>query len=160
MEKNNEMEELLFSIYEKPTREIDNYIEYIKESILDGNTSNTLLESYVVTLPIHLYWLITECEKLGIQEDYAKLKKGEVYNQALKIATGKVDEKRATAEQESAEQALIHSAYSRAYKLMKGKVEMAQELLNSCKKILTLRVAEAELSNNRFNGRRNNDAIQ
>ena len=120
---------------------------------MSKNIATNQLEDYIITIPLYLYWLITETEELGIQEDFAKLKKNEVYNKALSIAQGKVDEKRALAEKESQAQAIIHMAYSRAYKLMKGKIEMAQELLNSCKKIQTLRIADSELSNNKYGGR-------
>ena len=153
MQKNKEIQELLFDIYEKPTRELDNYLEDIREQLLGKNITTSQLEDFIITIPLHLYWLITETEELGIQEDFAKLQKNEVYNKALSIAQGKVDEKRALAENESQTQAIIHMAYSRAYKLMKGKIEMAQELLNSCKKILTLRITDTELSNNKYSGR-------
>jgi hypothetical protein len=50
------------------------------------------------------------------------------------------------AELASQEEALISSAYTRAYKTMKAKVENAQELLQSCKKVLSRRIMEQELT--------------
>ena len=46
----------------------------------------------------------------------------------------------------SQQEAVISSAYTRAYKTMKAKIESAQELLGSAKKCLSHRMQEMELT--------------
>ena len=46
----------------------------------------------------------------------------------------------------SQQEYLVNVCYSRAYKIMKSKVENAQELLQSAKKVLSHRMQEMELT--------------
>ena len=61
--------------------------------------------------------------------------------------SGTVADKDSLAELASQEEFIVSAAYTRAYKIMKAKVENAQELLGSCKKVLSRRIAEMNLSN-------------
>ena len=60
--------------------------------------------------------------------------------------TGTVADKDSLAELASQEEFIVSAAYNRAYKIMKSKVENAQELLASVKKVLSRRIQEAELT--------------
>ncbi len=153
---NKELEDLVDSLTEPYTHDLDVYLQTVRKDLKELQQFSTEdIETIVLELPTMIYFLITCTEHLGIQEDFAKLKRGEVYNKALRVATGKVDEKRASAEDESQAQALIHLIFSRAYKIMKSKIEYAQDILNSFKKVLTLRISETDLSNNRYGGSNN-----
>ena len=59
---------------------------------------------------------------------------------------GTVADKNTLAELASQQEYLTNVCYSRAYKMMKAKVEAAQELLQSIKKVLSHRCAELELT--------------
>ena len=62
------------------------------------------------------------------------------------IEKGTVADKDSLAELNSQEEYIISSAYTRAYKIMKSKIENAQEVLQSCKKVLSRRMQEIELT--------------
>ena len=88
------------------------------------------------------------CEQLGIRDDIAKAVYKEMYHTARASQDkGTVADKDSLAELASQEQYIVSSAYTRAYKTLKAKVENAQELLSSCKKVLTRRMTEMSLSN-------------
>ena len=59
-------------------------------------------------------------------------------------SSGTVADKDSLAELASQEEYIVSAAYNRAYKIMKSKVDNAQELLSSCKKVLTRRISEFE----------------
>ena len=86
-------------------------------------------------------------EQLGIRDDIAKAVYKEMYHTARASQDkGTVADKDSLAELASQEQYIVSSAYSRAYKTLKSKVENAQELLGSVKKVLSRRMAEYELT--------------
>ncbi len=154
--QNNELEEIVENLVNPYCKELDDYIKNLDDALLEvDNLTTNDIESAILNLPSLIYLMIANTEKLGIQEDYAKLKRGEVYGKALKLAEGKVDEKRAIAEEQSQAESLTLTIFQRAYKIMKCKQEQANEILNSYKKVLTMRIAEAELSNNRYGGKNN-----
>ena len=55
-------------------------------------------------------------------------------------------DKDSLAELGSQQEYLTNVCYSRAYKIVKAKVASAQELLSSCKKVLSHRMQESELT--------------
>ena len=59
---------------------------------------------------------------------------------------GTIADKDSLAELASQEEYIVSASYTRAYKTVKAKVENAQELLSSCKKVLSRRMAEMELT--------------
>ena len=59
---------------------------------------------------------------------------------------GTVADKDALAELSAQQEQITNICYNRAYKILKAKVENAQELLGSCKKVLTRRMSEFELT--------------
>ena len=69
-------------------------------------------------------------------------------SEALAEATGTVAEKQAYAKSLIQTQTLTTIVYQRATKQIKAKTETALEILQSCKKVLSRRMAEAEMSKN------------
>ena len=87
------------------------------------------------------------CEYLGIRDDIAKAVYKEMYHTArANQSSGTVADKDSLAELASQEEYIVSAAYNRAYRCMKTKVENAQELLQSCKKVLSRRMQEYELT--------------
>ena len=104
-----------------------------------------------MNLATYIYFAGGMCENLGIRDDIAKAVYKEVYNSSRNsMSSGTVQDKNAQAELHSQEEALISASYTRAYKTVKSKVENAQELLGSVKKVLSHRMQEEELT--RLNG--------
>ena len=87
------------------------------------------------------------CEYLGIRDDISKTLYKELYHGTRNNLTkGTVADKDSIAELASQSEQLVNICCNRAYKILKVKIETAQELLSSCKKILTRRMNEYQLT--------------
>lgn len=128
--------------------DLDNYVRFISKCLKNGENppSDYELEDFCMNLSTYIYWANGMCEQLGIRDDVAKAVYKETYNNARDNTSGTVQDKNATAELASQQEQLISVCYTRAYKIVKAKVESAQELLSSCKKVLTRRMQEIELT--------------
>ena len=69
---------------------------------------------------------------------------------------GTIDDKKSQSELASQAETITHIIYSRAYAIVKEKMNAAYELLSSCKKVISRRMSEYELGgvdSGRFKGR-------
>ena len=129
--------------------DLDNYVLFIKNCLKDGENPPTdyELEDFCMNLSTYIYFARGRCEQLGIRDDIAKAVYRETYNNARDNTTGgTVQDKNTNAELQSQQEQLISVCYTRSYKIVKAKVESAQELLSSCKKVLSRRMSEQELT--------------
>lgn len=130
-------------------RDLDKYVGFIKECLKDGENppTNEELDDFCMNLSTYIYFAGGTCEYLGIRDDIAKAVYKEMYHTArASQSSGTVADKDSLAELASQEEFIVSAAYNRAYKIMKSKVENAQELLASVKKVLSRRIQEAELT--------------
>lgn len=130
-------------------KDLDAYVKFIAECLKDGNNPPTTseLEDFCMNLATYIYFACGLCEQLGIRDDISKAVWREMYNTARDNTTGgTVADKNSQAELLSQQEQLTNICYSRAYKTMKAKVDAAQELLASCKKVLSHRMQEIELT--------------
>lgn len=130
-------------------RDLDKYVGFIKECLKDGENppTNEELDDFCMNLSTYIYFAGGTCEYLGIRDDIAKAVYKEMYHTARASQDkGTVADKDSLAELASQEEFIVSAAYNRAYKIMKSKVENAQELLASVKKVLSRRIQEAELT--------------
>jgi len=144
-----EIDEIVESIIEPYCNSLDNYVKFIKDCLNDGENPPTdaELDDFCMNLSTYIYFAGGLCERLGIRDDIAKAVYKEAYHSnRSNIDKGTVADKDSIAALRSQEEYLISSAYTRAYKTMKSKVENAQELLQSCKKVLSRRMQEQELT--------------
>lgn len=128
-------------------RDLDKYVRFIKDCLKDGENppTNEELDDFCMNLSTYIYFAGGTCEYLGIRDDIAKAVYKEMYHTArASQGTGTVADKDSLAELASQEEYIVSAAYNRAYKIMKSKVDNAQELLSSCKKVLTRRISEFE----------------
>lgn len=127
---------------------LDKYVRFIQSTLADGQTqpTNDELDDFVLNLGTLIYFVSVQTELLGIRDDISKAVYKEVYNTERNNASGTVADKNTIAELKAQEEQIINMCYNRAYKIMKAKVESAQELLSSCKKVLTRRMTEYELT--------------
>lgn len=149
------LDKIVHDIIKEYCLDLDKYITFISDCLHDGENPPTTqeLEDFCMNLSTYIYFASGMTEALGIRDDIAKAIYKEMYNtQRDSIDKGTIADKNSLAELASQEEALISSAYTRAYKIMKAKVENAQELLGSCKKVLSHRITEEEMTN--FNGGR------
>ena len=150
-----QLDKIVNDIIQPYCKDLDTYVSFIRDCLHDGEVPPTTqeLEDFCMNLSTYIYFASGMTETLGIRDDIAKAIYKEMYNtQRDAIDKGTVADKNSLAELASQEEAIISAAYTRSYKIMKAKVENAQELLGSCKKVLSHRITEEEMTN--FNGGR------
>ena len=129
--------------------DLDRYVLFIKDCLKDGEHPPTdeELDDFCLNLSTLIYFAGGMCEYLGIKDDISKALYKEMYHESrAKLERGTVADKDSLAELASQKESLINVCYNRAFKLMKSKVENAQELLSSCKKVLSRRMQEYTLT--------------
>ena len=148
-EKSGIMDDIVNDIIQPYCRDLDNYVLFIKDCLKDGENPPTTdeLDDFCLNLSTYIYFAGGMTEQLGIRDDISKAVYKEMYHTARASQDkGTVADKDSLAELASQEQYIVSSAYSRAYKTLKSKVENAQELLSSVKKVLSRRIQEIELT--------------
>lgn len=137
-------------LVEQYCKPLDDYMNYIRECLVDPDTPPTdhQLDDFTLTLPVLLYFTGEAQESLGIREDVAKAIKQELYSEIYNQATGTIGDKTARAELATQSEMLTHIAYQRAYKKVRLRMEMGAEMLQSVKKVMSRRMQEMELSRN------------
>lgn len=131
-------------------RDLDKYVAFIKDCLKDGENPPTTqeLEDFCMNLSTYIYFASGMAEYLGIRDDIAKAVYKEMYNTSRNSLTkGTVQDKDSIATLHSQEEAIISAAYTRSYKIVKAKVDSAQELLSSAKKVLSHRMQAEQLTN-------------
>ena len=134
-------------IVSKYSNNLDKAMNCIRDVLSDSKTLTTEeLERFVLKLPTDLYFISDLSEHVGIREDISKMLYREAYNNARGDYSGTVADKNAFAEIEASREQIANICYARAYRILKGKSDMGLELLSSCKKVLTRRITEMELT--------------
>jgi len=130
-------------------KDLDKYVDFIRECLKDGTNPATdeELEDWCLNLSTYIYFAGGMCEQLGIRDDISRAVYKEMYHTArASQSKGTVQDKDSLAELASQQEQIINVCYSRAYKTMRSKIENAQELMSSCKKALSRRMQEMELT--------------
>ena len=130
-------------------KSLDEYVTFISECLKDGENPPTTdeLEDFCMNLSTRIYFAGGMCEQLGIRDDISKAVYKEMYHSSrASIEKGTIADKDSLAELSSQEEYIVNVCYTRAYKTLKSKVDNAQELLSSCKKCLSHRMQEMELT--------------
>ena len=143
------MDDIIQSIISPYCKDLDAYVKFISDCLKDGDNppTNSELEDFCINLSTYIYFAGGMCEQLGVRDDISKAVYKETYNTARSNQDkGTVADKDTTAELSSQQEQLVSICYTRAYKTLKSKVENAQELLSSCKKVLSHRMQEMELT--------------
>lgn len=129
--------------------DLDNYVAFVRDCLKDGDNpaSNQELEDFCMNLSTYIYYASGAVETLGIRDDISKALWKEIYHSTRNETTGgTVADKDSKAELASQQEQLTNICYNRAYRIMKAKVDSAQELLQSAKKVLSHRMQEMELT--------------
>ena len=130
-------------------KDLDTYVSFIKDCLKDGENPPTTdeLDDFCLNLSTYIYFAGGMCEQLGIRDDVAKAVYKEIYHTARASQDkGTVADKDSLAELASQQEYIVSASYTRAYKTLKSKIDNAQELLSSCKKVLSRRMVEYELT--------------
>ena len=145
----DKISEIVNDIIQPYCAELDNYVDFIKSILTDGENPPTAqeLDAFCMNLSVYIYYAGGMQERLGIKDDIARALYKEMYHSCRdSIEKGTVSDKDSLAELASQQEALVSVCYKRAYSIMKAKVAAAQEILASCKKIISRRMAEMELT--------------
>lgn len=149
-DNSKQMDEIVNDIILPYVEELDKYVSHIDERLCqkDNPPNDAELENFCLNLSTLIYFAGGMCEQLGLRSSIASAVYKEMYNTSRdNIATGTVADKNALAELQAQQEQLVDIAYKSAYKIVKSKVDNAQELLSSCKKAISRRMQEQQLTN-------------
>ena len=126
------------------------------DCIQNGDATLSILERYYLELSNMVYFMQEKLEQLGVYADMSESASKEVYSKSylnqsgIKDASGKskstVAELQAQASLDAQYESVVASIYERAYKIVKGKVSSAQDLMNCLRKLITSRDTEMQMN--------------
>lgn len=142
------IEDIAFNISKEFTQELDKVMGTCKSIFQSKDKiTNQEIEDLLAQLPSILYFANEGQEAVGIKQDIAEMTRKTNYNIAREKANGTVADKNTTAEGQVINEAINEIIYQRAYKLIRAKIEMAQEMVNSLKRIFDARMMEYQIGN-------------
>lgn len=144
-----QLQSIVVSIIEPYVKDLDAYVDFVKTLVTDKDNPPTAqeLDDFCMNLSVYIYYASGMQEQLGIKDDIARALYKEMYNSSRDSLTGgTVADKDSIAELRSQQEMITSMLYKRAYSQVKAKVAAAQELLSSCKKIISRRMSENELT--------------
>lgn len=147
LENSKIIEDIVYKVTKEYTKGLDEIMTTCK-IIFNSNdkVTNEELEDLLTQLPCALYFVNEGQEFIGLKEDIAKITKTTNYNIARAKAVGTVADKNTTAELAVMNEEVNRIIYQRAYKMVKSKVEMGQEMINSLKRVFDARMNDLDLS--------------
>jgi len=149
---------------------VNKYVGYLdelmrninKDIIMDNKTDDATLQKYFLDLTNTLYFISSQSEFLGLYDDISKSNAKLTYNKAFNDnqinalgVNGKakptIAENQIYAENESLNETLVNYIYSRSFKIVKVKVDAAEEMIKTLSKVISARAAEKDYSNKYIN---------
>lgn len=139
----------------KYTEHLDKLMQNLyKRVIVSNSVDDVELETDLLELTSLIYFMGDKLESLGVYADMSSAAAKEVYNKAYLSAQDVTDGKKkptvaeltATAEQESQYESVVGDIYTRAYKMVKFKIEQANKMVDVLRKIITRRMQEQSLA--------------
>ena len=144
-----QIQSIVDEIIKPYTEDLDNYIDFVKSILKDGENPPTAqeLDDFCMNISVYIYYASGMQEQLGIKDDIAKALYKEMYHSARdSLTSGTVADKDSLAELASQHEYLTSMIYKRSYSIVKAKVAAAQEILSSVKKIISRRMSEIEIT--------------
>lgn len=141
------IEDIVYDIVKNFTGDLDKVMNTCKSIFTSGDKPSLQeLEDLLGQLPSYLYFANEKQEIIGIKQDIAEMTRKSNYNLFRMKATGTVADKNSTAESAVLNEMVNEIIYQRAYKMIKAKIEMAQEMINSIKRIFDARMMDSQIS--------------
>ena len=144
-----ELDKTIQDIIDRYSGELDDYVNFVRGILRNDEQPPTdaELDDFVLNLSTMIYFTSVGAEQMGIRDDMSHSVYKEAYNTARNMqTTGTVADKNTQAELDARAERVVNIIYNKSYKILKAKVEAAQELLSSCKKVMSRRMSEQELS--------------
>ena len=143
-----QVDEIVKSIIGDKTVELDNYMNMVRNCFLNTNqVSDDDLHLISLRLGVYMYGLIEALEQLNVRKGISKEQASFSENDVLLTATGTVQEKKAKAENQTAEDRLLQLAYASAANILMKKIDGANTILGTVKSVLASRKQEKVLTN-------------
>lgn len=147
VENSKLIEDIVYDITRQYTKPLDDIMITCRAIFTsEDKITNEEIEDLLTQLPTALYFVNEGQEFVGLKEDVAKMVKMENYNIARAKAVGTVADKNSTAEGAVINEEINRIIYQRSYKMIKSKVEMGQEMINSLKRVFDARMNDLDLS--------------
>ena len=143
-----EIHKMVQAVVDKYCSDLDKLLEGIRQVLFsdkDNELTSAELDRIVLKLPLLIYFGGAGQEYVGLQEDVAKFARQLEFSKHFNNAAGTVADKTNYAETKVNEEEAVRVIYSRAYKIIRGKMEMALELLQSAKKVISRRMGEQNI---------------
>lgn len=143
------LEKTINEIIEVYSNELDEYLVFVRGILRNDEQPPTdeELDDFALNISTLIYFTSVGCEQMGIRDDLSRASYKEAYNVARSLLSGgTVADKNMQAEIDATAEHIVNIVYSKAYKILKAKVESAQEILASVKKVIGRRMNEAEIS--------------
>lgn len=149
-----ELDATINDIIERYSGELDEYMSFVMGILRNDEQPPTdaELDDFALRLSSLIYFTSVGAEQMGIRDDLSSSAYKEAYNVARSMQkSGTVADKNAQAELDAMTEKVVSIVYSKAYRILKAKVDSAQEVLSSVKKVMSRRMTEASLSNVQIN---------
>lgn len=148
-ENSTELDKTIADITERYSGELDDYMQFIMSILRNDEQPPTdaELDDFAMRLSTLIYFTSVGAEQMGIRDDLSHSAYKEAYNVARSVLkTGTVADKNTQAELDAMTERVVNIVYNKSYKILKAKVDSAQEVLSSVKKVMSRRMNEYELS--------------
>lgn len=136
------------TVVEEKTSELDYLMREIQTEIVNApEVIDSVVERYLLQLTNAVYFITTRCETFGFYDDItkanARLKYNELYakNQLDAATSGKKvtnADNQLYAETNSIDENVLNIIYARSVKIIKGKLESANEMIRTLSKLLSV----------------------
>ena len=148
-ENSTELDKTIADITDRYSGELDEYMRFVRGILRNDEKPPTdaELDDFALNLSTMIYFTSVGAEQMGIRDDISHSVYKEAYNMARAMQkSGTVADKNIQAEIDATAERVVNIVYSKSYKILKAKVESAQEVLSSVKKVMSRRMSEYELS--------------
>lgn len=143
-----QLEGIVNKIVAKYTGELDDYIDKIKDFLVNSEDelTDTDLNKILITLCTYSYFITSKQELLGIRADISEMVRQTKYSENYINSAGTIANRQMLSELAAKEEEVVSTVYNRAYKLLKNKADVITRYIDSVKKILSVRMSLMELT--------------
>lgn len=128
---------------------LDEAIKEIQELLSLDTPPIADLNYFIGYLPTVMYFVADRAEFVGIQMDSSSAIRREKYDELYALAAGKtIPDKEAETRKLVMNETVVEAAYKRAYRKVQSKLEQADKVLASLKRIQQWQLAELETTRN------------
>lgn len=148
------LKDMITQIIDKICEPLDRLMYAVYQDIIANGVetaTDAAIEQKFAELSNCLYFVNEAADKLSINEGISKIGMKTAYNTAylnpdLDKPKPTIAELQASAENKALYDSAVNEAYSKAYKMIKSKIEAGQTMLSTLSKILSRRMTQKEVS--------------